>query len=170
LTAATQQVTAPVTSNPPPQPAATANPTDNSILAQSAGGQVLVAPNDEWTKTNDGKEDPVGLTIGDEAVYAFKDEQPATFDRFATLVPDATGKNLKEFELLAGDESPTGTFRSIGKFTVQNAKMLKSPYQEFKFEPVTAKYLKIKVLSNYGHLDTRNNILVYEFKVFGSSK
>jgi hypothetical protein len=173
LTAATQQVTAPVTSNPPPQPAATANPTDNNILAQANGGQVVVAPNDLWTQTNDGKEDAIpnspaaAIGVGQEAVYAFKDEQPATFDKFATLVPDTSNSNLKEFELLVSDDSPTGNFRSIGRFTVQNAKMLKSPYQEFKFEPVTAKYLKFKAISNYGA--AFGDLSLYEFKLFGKT-
>jgi len=142
-------------------------PEPQNILAQSAGGQVLVAPNDNWTKTNDGKEDQAGgVSVGEEAVYAFKDEQPATFDKFATLVPSTDSQNLKEFELLVADDSPTGTFRSVGTFTVQNAKMLKSPYQEFKFDAVTAKYLKIKIVSNYGAY--QNALKLYEFKLFGS--
>ena len=173
LAAAATQVQAEVAAAPPPSspPAATANPTDNNILAQANGGQVLVAPGDGWTQTNDGKEDGIrggtGVSIGAEAVYAFKDEEPATFDKFATLVPSTDTSNLKEFELLVADDSPTGTFRSIGTFTVQNAKMLKSPYQEFKFEPVTAKYLKVKLVSNYGAY--QESVSIYEFKVFGQT-
>jgi Mg-chelatase subunit ChlD len=183
LTAATQQVAAPLISNPPPAPAATgvpvvATPTPPpppppDILAQSAGGQVVVAPNDLWTQTNDGKEDVIKgsgdryIKVGQEVVYAFKDEQPATFDEFATLVPTTDNENLKDFELLVSDDSPTGNFRSIGRFTVQNAKLMKSPYQEFKFEPVTAKYLKLKALSNYGA--SFNDLTLYEFKVFGKT-
>jgi Mg-chelatase subunit ChlD len=170
LTAATQQVARVESTPPPAAPAATANPQDNNILAQANGGQVLIAPNDLWLQTNDGKEDELpnspraAIAVGQEGVYAFKDEQPATFDKFATLVPNTSDSNLKEFELLVADDSPTGTFRSIGKFTVQNAKLMKSPYQEFKFEPVTAKYLKIKLLSNYG-----GGLSIYEFKLFGQT-
>jgi hypothetical protein len=58
--------------------------------------------------------------------------------------------NVKEFELLQGNESPTGFFQSIGKFQTQNVKLFENPYQEFKFSPVTAKYLKVKILSTYG--------------------
>jgi von Willebrand factor type A domain/Sad1 / UNC-like C-terminal len=174
LTAATQQVAleAPAVSTPA-QPTPTPSPTPPSrfnLLAQSNGGQVLVAPNEGWLNTNDGKEDCVKVVKApEEAVYAFKDEQPATFDTFSTLVPDASGDNAKELELLISDDSPTGTFRSIGTFTVQNAKMLKSPYQEFKFEPVTAKYLKIKIISNY-HMSLDYWTRVCEFKVFSSVK
>jgi hypothetical protein len=49
---------------------------------------------------------------------------------------------------LAGD-SPSGPFRSIVTFTTQNLRLVKSPYQEFKFSPVTARHLKVKLLSNY---------------------
>ena len=113
----------------------------------------------------------VGLIVGSEAVYAFKDEKPASFDTFVTLVKDTRDDNLKEFELL-GDESPTGAFRSIGKFTVQNVKLLKNPYQEFKFEPVTASYLKIKIISNYGSRYPGGDVaaMVYEFKLLGRSE
>jgi hypothetical protein len=175
LGAATTQVTAVAAAAPAaiataPPPAATPAPMpDRNILAAANGGQLLVAPNDTWSATIDGKEENVQLQVGSEAVYAFKDEKPASFDTFATLVKGTTSTNLKEFELLVGDESPTGAFRSIGKFTVQNVKLLKSPYQAFKFEPVTAKYLKIKIISNYGDVYPSGVVaaLVYEFKVLG---
>ena len=105
--------------------------------------------------------------IGDEAVYAFKDEKPATFDKFSLLIKETSGQNIKEFELLVGDDSPTGTFRSSGTFTAQNAKPMKGGgYQDFKFDPVTAKYLKVKLVSNYGAY--QNSIKTSEFKLFGS--
>jgi hypothetical protein len=94
--------------------------------------------------TIDGNESSgVSLTADDSVVYAFKNERLATFDTFAVLIP-GRGENVKEFELLAGNDSPTGDFDSIGKFTTVNAKVIKSPYQEFKFPPVTAKYLIFK--------------------------
>lgn len=169
LAAATKQVAAPVVASPEPAPAATANPASDNILAISNGGQLLVAPGDWWNAANDEKEDIVDVGYPEkqpEAVFAFKDEKPATFDRFAILVNAQAETNVREFELFAGDDSPTGTFRSIGKFTAQNAKMLKSPYQDFKFEPVTAKYLKVKLLSNYGNCC---HMHIAEFKVVGKT-
>ena len=56
---------------------------------------------------------------------------------------------MKGFELLAADDSPTGTFRSLGKFETQNSRIFKAPYQAFRFPLTTAKYLKLKVLSGY---------------------
>jgi hypothetical protein len=159
-------------SNPPAQSKQT------NLLDPKNGGQVLIAPNDLWLGTIDGKEDPAGLQHktgrsfyahvfrpGEEAVFAFKDENPAMFDIFSVLIPD-TGNNLKEFELFVADESATGPFRSIGKFQTVNAKFVaKKGYQEFKFPEVTAKYLKVKLLS--GHEENKPGMFLYEFRLLG---
>src|SRR2546429_2483953 len=51
-----------------------------------------------------------------------------------------------EFELLVANDAPNGTFRSIGKFQTSNAKMMSTGgWQDFKFPPVTAKYLKVRL-------------------------
>jgi hypothetical protein len=84
-----------------------------------------------------------------EAVFAVKDEKPSTFSKVQILIP-STGGWVKDFELPAADDSPAGTVRSLGKFTTQNALMIKSPYQEFAFPETTAKYVKLKILGNQG--------------------
>lgn len=125
-----------------------------NLLAAENGGQLIVASSDEWAGTIDGKEGynqiSYGLKAQAEAVYAFKDERPATIEMFTMLVPGTEDTNVKEFELFIGNDAPTGAFESIGRFKTQNAKLFKTPYQEFKFPPVKAKYLKIKLLSTYG--------------------
>ena len=149
----------------PPQPPAKPN-----LLLQANGGQVLAAPNDNWLRTNDGKEDSiVWFVTGTEAVYGFKDERPATFDTFEVLIPGTHGSFLKDFELLVGDDSPVGAFRSIGKFTTQNVKLMQSPFQEFRFNPVTAKYLKVKLLLPH-HGKEGNELQLHEFRLTGSLK
>ncbi len=157
LTTALAQVTQTVTA---PQPPARPN-----LLDPAQGGQLLSVPSDVWLASNDGKEDYVYWTYGgEEGVYAFKDERPATFDTFTVFIGRKDDGNLKEFELLVGDEGPTGTFRSIGTFTTQNIKLLKTLHQEFKFAPVTARYLKVKVIS--GHAG--NSAYATEFRLLGS--
>ncbi|MFZ5791976.1 MAG: VWA domain-containing protein [Pseudomonadota bacterium] len=147
---------------PPQLPPKPARP---NLLSVQEGGQLVAAPNDLWLGFNDGAEKPfTWLRAGDEGVFAFRDDRPATFDLFTVLVQEATPNNLAEFELLAGDEGPTGPFRSIGTFKTQNAKLLKTPYQEFKFPPVTARYLKVKLLSNFGG---DGYIAGTEFQLFG---
>jgi hypothetical protein len=102
--------------------------------------------------------------LGKEAVYGFKDEKAATFDTFSMLLTETADNNVKDFELLAGNDSPTGMFNSIGKFRTQNVKIFKTPYQEFKFSPVTAKYLKVKLLESYGY----THPVIHEFQLLGT--
>jgi hypothetical protein len=71
---------------------------------------------------------------------------------------------VREFELLAGNDSPTGKFDSIGKFKTTNAKFIKSPYQEIKFPPVTAKYLQVQLISSWSPF---RDVEVYQFRLFG---
>jgi hypothetical protein len=139
-----------------------------NLLAPENGGQLLVATNDHWTATIDGKEDYEAIySYTGEAVYGFKDDRAATFDTFTMLIGKTVDTNVKEFELLAGNDTPTGTFEPIGKFQPQNIKLFRTPYQEFRFPPVTARYLKIKVLSAYGESVYP---IVWEFQLFGSLK
>jgi hypothetical protein len=137
-----------------------------NLIAAKNGGQVLVASDDNWLRTIDGKEG--GIHLRQAAVFAFKDERPATFDLFCVLVLEERRTGLRDFELLVGNESPLGPFESIGKFRTVNAKLFKTPCQEFKFPRVTAKYLKVRTLSN--HIDQVGNSFVREFQLWGTLK
>ena len=70
---------------------------------------------------------------------------------------------MKEFELLAGNDSATGKFESVGRFQTQNMRFFKNPYQEFNFPAVRARYLKVKVISSNGF----SSVGVYEFQLLG---
>ena len=148
------------------KPSAPPKPEKTNLLAPSNGGELVAASQDNWAKVIDGEEAVVNLRPGDEAIFAFKDEQPATFDAFAVFIPKADAFNVKEFELLAGSDSPSGTFVSLGKFQAQNIKLLKNPYQEFKFQPTTAKYLKVKLLTPWAGAHA-SYIYLYEIRLFG---
>jgi hypothetical protein len=136
-----------------------------NLLASENGGQVLAASSDAWAETINGNENfkTLNVGVGQSAVFAFKDERPATFDTFTMLIPGASDLNVKDFELLQGSESPTGPFQSIGRFQAHNEKLFKTPYQEFSFSPVTAKYLKVKILSIYNWAMPR----IFQFQLFG---
>ena len=82
------------------------------------------------------------------------------------LIPGADQYNVRQFELLAGDDSPTGAFRSIGVFTTQNTKLMQSPYQAFSFPPVTAKYLKVALQTDWGG----GYIAAYDIRLFGTHR
>ena len=171
MTTAPPSLAAAVVSDAPSAPGASpgpAQPASKSInlLAPENGGQVIVASSDAWAGTIDGKEETNyinGAANQVEAVFAFKDEKPATLDMFTMLIRGTSEFNVKQFELFIGSNSPTGSFESIGKFQTQNVKLFKTPYQEFKFPPVKAKYLKIKLLSTYG----TSSADVAEVQLFG---
>jgi hypothetical protein len=137
--------------------------TDNNILAQRNGGTLVAAPSDDWLKLNDGAEARAATARGAEGVWAFKDGKPATFDTFEMLIPGTDQYNVKDFELLIGDEGPLGSFRSIGQFTTLNMKMMQAPYQKFTFAPVTARYLKVVLKTDQGG----GYIACYEFRLIG---
>jgi hypothetical protein len=123
-----------------------------NLLASENGGMLLAASRDDmmWAATINGKSGPP-VNVGAWAVFAFKDERPATFDIFTMLISDASEYNVKEFELLQGNASSNfASFQSIGKFQTHYEKFFNRPIQEFQFSPVTAKYLKVKILSIHG--------------------
>ena len=158
----------PAAVRPAAQPAQPPPPSVN-LLAESNGGQLIAAPFAGWSAIVDGKDDSyVGVNANTEATFAFTDEKPATFDTFEFLVPAAANENVKDFELLVGD-SADGEFRSIGKFQAKNLRLMKTNgWQQFKFEPVTAKYFKFRVLSRvdgYG-----GGLVVYEIRLMGFMK
>jgi hypothetical protein len=168
-----QAAAAPAT--PPPQ-----SKTIN-LLDPKNGGQAVVVPNDAWLETTVFKgDDPAGLEHkskhgkrarvfppGEEAIFAFKDERPATFDTFSVLIPNK-GNNLKEYELLVADESMAGPFRSVRKCETVNAKVLpKKGYQECSFPAETAKYLKVKLLSGHETDKHKRGMFLYEFRLLG---
>jgi hypothetical protein len=125
-----------------------------NLLAPEEGGQALVVPNDGWFKPINGKEGEYAKVYqGQEAVYGFKDEKPATFSKFSVLIAGESPANPKEIEVLVADDSPTGTFRSMGKLAIVNAKIVKSPYQEISFGETRARYVKVKVLASHGNTE-----------------
>ena len=139
-----------------------------NLLSPENGGQALVATTDRWRYAIDGDEKNWQYIDGGWAVYGFKDERPAIFDAFKVLILGTEGWNLKEFELLVGNDSVTGKFDSIGKFQTQNIRFFKEPYQEFRFPAVKARYLKVKVISPHGGSPCPGCLVaVYEFQLLG---
>jgi hypothetical protein len=138
-----------------------------NLLSAEKGGHVITATGDEWLATIDGKGDMNwiigGLEEKNEAVYAFKSEKKAQLKMFTILINETSDHNVKEFELFIGNDSPTGSFESIGKFSPQNIKLYKTPFQQFELPQVSAKYLKIRLLKTFGDSIPE----VKEVKLFG---
>ena len=123
-----------------------------NLLSSANGGHLMAAPDKSWQHAIDDEDDNwqyIQAGSGD-GVYAFRNDQPATFDTFRMLIADTSDPNIKEFELFAGDESPLGTFESLGTFQTQNVRLYPSPWQEFSFPPVRARFFKVHVISAWG--------------------
>ncbi len=150
---AARQTSPPPTASRPPPESSRAVPKSGpavDLLSKENGGQILVASNDAWTKLIDGNDYSYAYIEGQQGVFGFKDERSATFHTVAVLIRGSSDENIKEFELLAGNDSPTGRFESIGTFTTQNILIFKSPFQTFSFSPVQARYVKLKPISSFG--------------------
>jgi hypothetical protein len=130
----------------PPGREAASTPGRIDVLAAANGGHLVRAPHENWMEPIDGS-DAWGYITGDEAVYAFRDEKPATFDVFRMLITETRSDNIKGFGLLAASDSPNGPFQPLGTFETQNVRLFPSPWQDFTFAPVTARYLKVRVRS-----------------------
>lgn len=120
-----------------------------NLLAPENGRIFVAGSGAEMEKLIDGSERDWTL-MGKELVVAFNDNRAASFDKFSILITGTSGFNIAEFELFAGNDSPTGQFESLGKFTTQNILFAQKPYQEFSFPKVTAKYFKYKIISTHG--------------------
>ncbi len=137
-----------------------APPGGENLLSSKEGGQLVGAPNADWQKVVSGKDTDTTAFSGCagspiDAIFSFRNGQPAKFSKFQILIP-RTGEWVQDFELLAGDDGPTGKFRSLGKFTAANMLLVKSPYQEFTFPETTAKFFKFRILSgDHGDCDNR---------------
>ena len=152
------------TAQAPPPPAAPAPPPRTNLLAPASGGEVVVSSQPEWERTVDQKLDQIyWFKSGAEAVYGFKSGSAAKFDTFAVYLPGNDKNNVKDLELFAGDDGPTGAFRPLGVVSAVNAKV-RDGWQEFKIPETTAKFFKVKVASSQGGGDS----YLYELRLYGT--
>jgi hypothetical protein len=152
----------------PPPPGRITHAGDIDVLAASEGGTIVAAPNGRWATIIAGTTHTgMGAFTGQEVVLGFRDGRAARFSRVMVAVPYEGDYNLKEFEL-AISAFATGPFSSIGTFTVRN-KTSVTIYQAFTFSEVTARYIKVKVISNYGHpIEDWGNTQLYRIRLMGS--
>ena len=151
------------------KPGAVANaPATSSInlLSPRNGGRLLVAPHQKWELLTDDEEQGYNFEQDEEGVWGFKDGRSAFLESFAILIKRTSNSNVREVELFYGNDDPYGKFESIGKFKTRNVLMVETPYQEFTFAPVRAKYFKVLFLSNHSK-DGSGGMTVPEFRLFG---
>lgn len=165
----TGKATMPEVSVPVPLPPTAAKPDDVNLLLVSEGGRIAKAEKAGWENIISGRDRGFIWTwAGQEVVFAFKDNKHATFSRFAIGIPGTLKQNVKDFEILAADDSPDGPYRLLGRFRTRNAFDNKL-YQEFAFNKTTAKYLKFRVVSNYGYeIQGWGDTQVFQIKLMGT--
>lgn len=137
-----------------------------NLLSPRNGGRLLIASEQIWKAYADDLEQGARATLNEEGVWGFKDGRSALLESFTIFIPSASMTNVREVELFYSNDDPGGKFESIGKFSTRNALMLETPYQEFKFAPVRAKYFKVRLVSNH-QSDGRGATVVHEFRLFG---
>jgi hypothetical protein len=79
------------------------------------------------------------------AVFAFRDEKPVRIDGVGVYVEATNGRNLKELQVLASDQSETGPFRKVALITVPNYRNMRGPVHEFPVPPFTARYVRLEI-------------------------
>ncbi len=126
-----------------------------NLIAPENGGKLLASTSEDILKLTDGDLRPA-FVDPQFGVFSFKDGKKAKFDQFETYLPRTGGEF--QIELFYGNDSPTGNFTSIGVFKPYNGLLADTPFQQFKFPAVTAKYFKIQ---KEGWAD------VYEVKLLG---
>ncbi len=136
-----------------------------NLLAPEQGGKLMVAKEPNWANMVGGNHQSVVVRPGDEVVFQFKAGQPAIFSKFEVKIPEKAPWNLGEFELLAGDDSPAGKFKSLGTFKTYNGLALASPYQKFTFSETTARYFKVRFLTYSEGL--ASTITIHEIRLLG---
>jgi Ca-activated chloride channel family protein len=112
--------------------------------------ELIKAPQEAWQHLLDGGFDRnIKWKESGDAVFGFKDERTATFDAVNVFINESSVHNVKTLELLFSTGSHSGPFASAGTFEVENIRMMKTGgWQEFKFPPVTAKYVAFKMISH----------------------
>lgn len=125
-----------------------------NLLAESNGARLVEAPAASWAIPLDENSPGEFIGVGGddinaEAIYAFKGDQLASFDRFEIFVPGTASETIRDFELLGSNDLAPESFRLIGRFQVRNMLVVDSPYQRFTFPSVTARYLKFRLISSY---------------------
>lgn len=122
-----------------------------NLLDPANGGFLAKADNPRWESAIKSEENASAwVNVGQEAIFGFKDKRPATFSQFELAVRGSAPQNMQQFSLYGSSDSVDGPYYLIGHFSADNSKG-PTRFQQFRFSDTTARYVKIKVLGNYGY-------------------
>jgi hypothetical protein len=118
-----------------------------NLLDPEEGGKLVLASEESWKHVMERKLGSNVIGTHGFAVFAFRDEKPATIDAVGVFVEGTDRSNLKELTIYASDQSETGPFRKVASLTLPNYRNMRAPFHEFKVDPFTARYAKIELMS-----------------------
>jgi len=111
--------------------------------------ELVLAPSGQWEALLVGDVE-LKTSESEKAVFGFKGDRAATFDMLRICIQETQSRNINSLEILVSD-SPSGPFESVGVFQPQNMRIHKTGgWQEFRFAPVTARYVVLKAASDQG--------------------
>lgn len=138
--------------------AAVAQPTAQervNLLDPEHGAQMVAAGEENWRTILETKQPKCTVISGlSFATVALRKEQPTRIAALAVYVDYEAYYNLKKLTLFAAD-AERGPFKKIDVFEIPNYKNMRAPFHEFKFQPVTTRFVKLQV-ANFYHGDGPN--------------
>ena len=110
-----------------------------NLLAPENGGQLVVAT-PHWAAAIDGKE--YGKEVQRRSGFRVQGRRAGSLRHIYRAHSQHICVQHRQVSIAGGDGLADGTFEPIGTFTTQNVRFHQAPYQQFKFEPVKARYVK----------------------------
>ena len=120
----------------------------NTILFDPENGAQIVAAGEEAWRGILETQQPKCTFLSKQSfvIVGLGKEQPTPIATLAVHVDAQGNYNLKQLALFAADDE-RGPFKKIGEFEIPNHKNMRAPFHEFKFEPVTTRYVKLQIVS-----------------------
>ena len=123
------------------------SPERTNLLDPENGAQIVAAGEEGWRTILETQ--ALKCTILSKqsfAIIGLRKEQPTTIAALAVHVEAQSSDNVKQIALFVADQE-RGPFKKIGEFDIPNHKNMRAPFHEFEFEPVTARYVKLQIVS-----------------------
>lgn len=118
-----------------------------NLLDPENGAQIVAAGEEAWRGILETQQPKCTfLSKQSFVIVGLGKEQPTPIATIAVHVDAQGNYNLKQLALFAADDE-RGPFKKIGEFEIPNHKNMRAPFHEFKFEPVTTRYVKLQIVS-----------------------
>lgn len=136
-----------------------------NLLSPANGGKMVKADNPRFEASiGDAQNASAWVIAGQEAVFAFKGGKPATISQFELSIPASAPQNVQDFELMASNDSVAGPYFMLGRYSADNL----PGTQHFTFSETTARYVKLRVVSNYGYaMQGWGNTQLHQLRLLG---